>query len=129
MDPDQIRLAEAQSQELNNVRFFTIDSTQLPFEDGQFDIVFTNKVTHHIPDWEDTVAEMIRVLKPNGYLIYADLIYPDWLAAIGKSVAGNRAGFPTSGTLSSIFGQYGLSKIHLSRSSMYYEAALQKQKV
>jgi len=126
VDPGQIRLAEEQSQELDNACFLTIDSTQLPFEDGQFEIVFTNKVTHHIPDWEGALAEMIRVLKPNGYLIYADLIYPNWLAAIGQAVVRNQAGFPTSSALNSIFEQHGLAKIHVSRTWGHYEAVLQK---
>jgi ubiquinone/menaquinone biosynthesis C-methylase UbiE len=126
VDPDQIRLAQEQSQGLDKARFLTIDSTQLPFEDGQFDIVFTNKVTHHIPDWENALAEMIRVLKPKGYLIYADLIYPGWLAPIGQAVAGNHAGFPTSSALNSIFEQHGLAKIHFSKSPVHYEAVLQK---
>lgn len=128
VDPAQIRLAEEQSKGLDKAHFLTIEGTQLPFEDGQFDIVFTNKVTHHIPKWEDAVAEMIRVLKPDGYLIYADLIYPDRLAAIGKSMARNRAGFPTSKALTSIFEQHGLSKVHLSKSLVHYEAVLQKRK-
>ena len=127
VDLDQIRLAEEQSQGLDNVRFLTINGAQLPFEDGQFDIVLTNKVTHHIPDWEAAVAEMIRVLKPNGYLIYADLIYSHWLATVGQALAGNRAGFPTSSALTSIFEQERLAKIHRSKSPVHYEAVLQKR--
>lgn len=126
VDPDQIRLAEAQSQGLDQAYFLTMDSAQLPFEASRFDIVFTNKVTHHIPNWPAAVAEMIRVLKPQGHLIYADLIYPGWLAAIGQAVAGHRAGFPTHSALSSIFEQSGLAKIYLSKSPVHYEAVLQK---
>jgi SAM-dependent methyltransferase len=127
VDPDQIRLAKKQSQGLDKARFLTINGTQLPFENGQFDIVFTNKVTHHIPSWKNAVAEMIRVLKPNGHLIYADLIYPNWLAAIGLAVVGNRAGFPTSNALDSMFERHGLAKLHMSRSLVHYEAVLQKR--
>lgn len=48
----------------------------------------------HIPGWQRAFAEMVRKLKPNGFLIYSDLIYPNWLAAIGKTLAGNWFGFP-----------------------------------
>ena len=127
VDPDQIRLAEAHSQGLANARFLTIDGTRLPLEDGQFDIVFTNKVTHHIPNWEEAIVEMIRVLKPDGYLIYADIIFPGWLAAVGQAVVKKSAGFPTGNALNAIFEQANFAKIHRSRSLMHYEIVLQKR--
>lgn len=127
VDPEQIRLAEEHSQSLANAHFLAIDGTQLPFEDGEFDIVFTNKVTHHIPNWKDALAEMVRVLKPNGYLIYADLVYPGWLAAIGQLVAKNRAEFPTRAGLEALVEQQHLARIHLSKSLVHYEAVFQKQ--
>lgn len=126
VDPDQIRLAQAQSQGLANVRFLAIDGTRLPFETGEFDVVFTNKVTHHIPDWEAALIEMLRALKPGGYLIYADLIYPGWLAAMGKTLAGSRAGFPMGRALTALFEQHRLAKIHRLTSPMHYETVLQK---
>lgn len=127
VDPDQIRLANEQSQGLDKAHFLTQDTTQLPFADDEFDIVFTNKVTHHIPDWKEAVTEMIRVLKPKGHLIYADLIYPGWLATIGQAVAGSHFGFPTNSALNSIFEQQGLAKIHLAKSPVNYEAVLRKR--
>ena len=129
VDPDQIRQAEALSQGLSNVRFLTIDGVQLPFEDNEFDIVSTNKVMHHIPDWETALAEMVRVLKPNGYLIYADFVCPGWIAALGKLAAKNYAGFPTSKALNTFVEQNHLSEIHLSKSLLRYEAVLQKNSI
>jgi demethylmenaquinone methyltransferase/2-methoxy-6-polyprenyl-1,4-benzoquinol methylase len=64
VDPEQIEVAESNSVDISNVHFFTVDSTQLPFEDNEFDIVSAFKVTHHIPNWKDALAEMLRVLKP-----------------------------------------------------------------
>jgi ubiquinone/menaquinone biosynthesis C-methylase UbiE len=126
VDPDQIRLAEANSQDIDHARFFTVDATQLPFENHEFDLVSTNKVTHHIPTWQDAVTEMIRVLKPGGYFIYADLVYPGWLAGIGTSLAPNLAGFPAAEALNSLFDEHKLSKVHRSTSLMHYEAVHQK---
>lgn len=68
---------------MNQARFLTLDGTKLPFEDSEFDLVATNKVMHHVPRWREAVAEMIRVLKPGGYFICTDLVYPGWLAALG----------------------------------------------
>ena len=43
VDPAQIRLAEEQSKGLDKAQFLTIEGTQLPFEDGQFDIVWSSE--------------------------------------------------------------------------------------
>jgi ubiquinone/menaquinone biosynthesis C-methylase UbiE len=57
------RVAEAG---IDNVYFKKGDVLELPFEDGEFDIVFSNGVLHHTTDWEKGVREMLRVLKPGG---------------------------------------------------------------
>lgn len=41
----------------------------LPFEDGSFDLVYSNGVIHHIADTRRTVEEMHRVLRPGGRAI------------------------------------------------------------
>ena len=48
----------------------TADAAHLPLEDERFDIVATNKTTHHVARWSSALAEMRRVLKPHGYLVY-----------------------------------------------------------
>ena len=64
VDPAQVRSAQRRCRGDANVRFFTVDGTQLPFPDADFDIVATQRATHHIPHWETAVEEMLRVLKP-----------------------------------------------------------------
>ena len=125
VDLDQIRLAQQASCHLTNIRFIPVDGTRLPFDDGEFDIVFTNKVTHHIPNWLEAVAEMARVVKPGGHLIYADLIAPNWLAQLGGRVM-KQTGFPTSDGLETLFRQRCLRPVHASITSMHYEVVLQK---
>ena len=129
VDPDQIRVAKERSAGMDNARFYTLDGTQLPFEDSQFDIVATNKVMHHIPDWQNAFAEMVRVLKPNGYLIYSDLVYPKWLAKIGKTLTGNLAGFPTKVAVERLVEKHQLGRIHHSPSLAQYEAIFRKSYV
>ncbi len=54
------------------------DATKLPFADASFDAVFTSNLLHLVADWKLALAEMKRVLKPNGHLIQGrDWIAPD----------------------------------------------------
>ena len=50
------------------------DATALPFQDGTFDVVLSFIMLHHVLEWELAVAEMARVLRPNGNLIGYDLL-------------------------------------------------------
>jgi len=122
VDSAQIRQARESAKDLQGARFVTVDGTHLPFQDGEFHIVATNKVTHHIPQWEDALEEMIRVSRPGGFFIYNDIVYPRLVAAVGRMVAGKRAGFPTTRELEAFVDRNRLSKLHLSRSPVHYEA-------
>ena len=42
------------------------DGRKLPFEDGQFDYVYSWGVLHHSPDLDRSIAELMRVVKPGG---------------------------------------------------------------
>lgn len=128
VDPEQIRLAAENSTGLKNIRFLTVDGTQLPFQDGEFDVVSTFKTTHHIPNWEDALCEMARVLKPNGYFVYCDFVFPRWVAAMGKVFAGSHGGYPTIHALEFFLEKNSLRKIHLSRSLAQYETVCRKIK-
>ncbi len=50
------------------------DAHNVPFLDDTFDSVICNAVLEHVHDAEKVVSEMIRVLKPGGYL-YAEVPY------------------------------------------------------
>ena len=103
-----------------NTTFQVGDVTDLPFEDGWFDVVHCNAVLMHVPDTDAALAEIERVLKPGGIVSVRELttassfMEPDfgnlhgaWLAyaalltangghpQMGKEIAGilHRAGF------------------------------------
>lgn len=137
VDPEQIRLARVNTDDMPNVRFSQADATNLAFPDNDFDIVLSFGVMHHISNWVDALKEVGRVLKPAGYFIYSDLVYPDWTARIwstklGSSIARNY-GFPTARGLSSFVEQNNLSTLYSALSMRYmlvfnlYEAVYQKQ--
>jgi SAM-dependent methyltransferase len=53
------------------------DATRLPFPDGVFDRVIAAEVLEHIPDDEQAMAELARVLRPGGTIA---VTVPAWLA-------------------------------------------------
>lgn len=58
----------------DNAVFRVGDVTDLPFEDGSFDVAHCNAVLMHVPDTEAALAEVMRVLKSGGILSAQDLI-------------------------------------------------------
>jgi SAM-dependent methyltransferase len=57
------------------VRFAVCDVSQpLPFADETFDAVFSNDVLCHIPGRLSVLAEMYRVLKPGGPMLFSDAL-------------------------------------------------------
>ncbi len=124
VDPEQIEAARARSEETPNVRFLTADGTKLPFDDNEFDFVATHMVTHHIPDWQDALQQMLRVLKPNGCLIYKDFALPKWVASLGKKIRG--LGYLTAEDLNRFAQENRLAVVHLAHSFNKYEVVWRK---
>ena len=84
VDPEMVRLAKKNIGNIPNIRFLGASVTNLPFQDNNYDIVLSFQVLHHISNWLDALKEIKRVLKPKGYLVYFDLLFPRGLAKIGK---------------------------------------------
>jgi SAM-dependent methyltransferase len=49
------------------------DAQSLPFNNDRFDLVMTSLMMHHVADRSRALKEMVRVLKPGGRLILADV--------------------------------------------------------
>jgi ubiquinone/menaquinone biosynthesis C-methylase UbiE len=77
-DPDQLSLAQERLANLEkSVQFRIVDAREMPFDDAQFDGVFSFGVLHHILDgWRQAVAETARVLRPGGWFVFTDLVLP-----------------------------------------------------
>lgn len=54
---------------LDNLRYKLGDAQNMPYSDGEFDVVVSLETIEHIPDPESFVREVKRVLKPEGVFI------------------------------------------------------------
>lgn len=61
--------AQAPRNQQERVRFVCGDATDLPFESQSFDAVTLFDVLEHIPDGKKAVLEVLRVLRPGGFLL------------------------------------------------------------
>ena len=77
IEPGMIEQAKAIAREngVNNVVFRVADIYDLPFADGQFDVVFSSAVLEHLADPVGALRSLRRVLKPGGL---AAIIRTDW---------------------------------------------------
>ncbi|HEY0290071.1 MAG TPA: class I SAM-dependent methyltransferase [Pseudomonas sp.] len=72
-DPHSLNLSgkEALRQGLN-VELIGSDCAVLPLPDASVDIVFCHQTFHHLVEQEKALTEFYRVLKPGGYLLFAE---------------------------------------------------------
>lgn len=65
---DLMRAAKCVSHDPGKVSFKLTEGSKLPFSDGEIDAVYCISVLEHIPNFETTIQEMARILKPSGLL-------------------------------------------------------------
>ena len=75
-EESQVNLARALAASLQreNAVFHVGNATDLPFEDGFFDVVHCHDVLMHIPDTQAVLTEVKRVLKPGGIIGCREMI-------------------------------------------------------
>lgn len=54
----------------NTIRLISFDPYSIPFEDNTFDLIISNQVFEHVQNYEETISELHRVLKPGGSTIH-----------------------------------------------------------
>ncbi|MBN2480998.1 MAG: class I SAM-dependent methyltransferase [Bacteroidales bacterium] len=66
--------------------FIKADAQKLPFNDKTFDVVLNIESSLYYPDVEKFFNEVYRVLRPNGYFLYADFRYRINIASLKEKV-------------------------------------------
>jgi len=82
------RSNEAKKQKIYK-RIVNYDGKKIPFPDNCFSTVISNCVLEHIPNLKQSLREIHRVLKPNGYFLATVMTnkWKDYL--LGKKILGN----------------------------------------
>lgn len=68
--PEQIDLAK---RKYGGARYFVGDVTGIDSSSDKYDAVFVFGIIHHVPEWERTLGEIHRVLKPKGVLLIEEV--------------------------------------------------------
>ena len=87
ISPGMVRALNANAERLGvSVKTARADAESLPFTDAGFDLVLGHAVLHHLPDLGRAFREFHRVLKPEGYVVFAGepSRFGDRLAAFPK---------------------------------------------
>jgi ubiquinone/menaquinone biosynthesis C-methylase UbiE len=104
ISPDMVALARRNAQAYglaDRVEYHLGNGSQLPFDDGQFDAVFSNGSLHEWADVPGTFGEIWRVLKPAGRVFISDLrrdlfVLANWFLWLTVRPTAMRAGLLTS---------------------------------
>jgi len=113
-DLDQIELARKIHPENNKLHFSVEDATNLNFKDSNFDLVLSQNVFHHIPNWELAVSQIYRVLRPQGYFIWFDLVFPKVVKKIFQPLVKNY-GLYTFKEIKLVFDRIGFKELFYER--------------
>lgn len=64
-------LLEIAKKEVPDINFQIADAMKLPFANNEFDVVFGSSILHHL-DFIPALNEILRVLKPEGRMVFAE---------------------------------------------------------
>lgn len=62
---------------VKNLKALNFDLEHTNYQDGKFDLIFSQMVLHHVTDIENIVKKFYNLINPGGYLAIADLYAED----------------------------------------------------
>jgi ubiquinone/menaquinone biosynthesis C-methylase UbiE len=74
---EMIRRARAQSKDFENVMYVVGAADRIPWEENYFDKILSIESFYYYPDQERALAELFRVMSPNGKLFILINLYKD----------------------------------------------------
>jgi ubiquinone/menaquinone biosynthesis C-methylase UbiE len=96
--------ARAAAEGVTNIEARVADVYDLSFEDGAFDLIYMIAVIGEIPEPVRAMKEFYRVLKPNGSLVFSELLPdPDYPGPRALARRAGEAGFRVKQKLGNFF--------------------------
>jgi ubiquinone/menaquinone biosynthesis C-methylase UbiE len=99
------RARERAAAERLEIEFVEADAQELPFADGEFDVVISIFGAMFAPDQQRTAAELLRVAKPGGRIGLASWSPDGGLAGLFAAVAKHTGGPPPGTTPPVLWGE------------------------
>ncbi len=59
---------ETRKRNVRNINFICSDAKKMPFETGSFDLAYSLSTLYHMPEADQVIKEMARVVKTKGYV-------------------------------------------------------------
>jgi ubiquinone/menaquinone biosynthesis C-methylase UbiE len=109
-DHQQIQIARKRHPENEHLTYRVEDAAHLSFQDASFDLVVSQNVFHHLPDWQAAVKEVARVLRPRGFLIWLDLAFPKFFQKLFQPLVKNHSLYAIA-DLKSVLASHGFEQI------------------
>ena len=99
LSPGMVKVALRNAENLGlDVDGRVADAEKIPYDDNTFDLVVGHAVLHHIPDVEQALREVLRVLKPGGRFVFAGEpstigdFYARWMSRATWAITTNVTG-------------------------------------
>jgi ubiquinone/menaquinone biosynthesis C-methylase UbiE len=109
-DHQQIQIARNRHPENEYLTYQVEDAARLSFQDASFDLVISQNVFHHLPQWQTAVGEIHRVLRPGGFLLWLDLALPKWVARLFRPLV-KKYGLYCIAEVKSVFEKQGFKAL------------------
>ena len=108
-DHDQIQIARQRHPENEYLIYQVEDAAHLSFQEARFDLVISQNVFHHLSKWQPAVREVARVLRPGGFFLWLDLIFPKWIAKLFQPVVKKHSLY-CIGDINDVFQKHGFQQ-------------------
>ena len=83
LDPRMVRRARRKAGSLATATFMVGDASMLECPEATFDLVVDFGIVHHVPNWQDALQEVHRILRVGGEFLFEELSLDTFERGVG----------------------------------------------
>ncbi len=107
-------------QKVPSAKFYQMDVHHLELKDNLFDYVVSTEAFHHYPDQRKALSEMVRVCKPGGKVMIADInFFSSLLNRLFEKIEPGCVHINSRKEMWKLFEEAGLQDIHQERTFLF----------